>query len=110
MTEPAPFFEVSLTHLDGQPIAPQRFGTVQDAMAAAEGYSDVAGAILFYEDADCEPLEVIVYSADGSIDVGEGVPDDDDQWEDDPWTEAEIEHNRRESQEFAERAAKEGKR
>ena len=35
-----------------------------------------------------------------------GVPDDDDEmWEDDPWTEAEIGHNERVSREIAERKA-----
>lgn len=105
MIEDAPFFELSLTNADGRPIAPQRFRTVQDAMTVAEDFRGVSGAILFYEDADCEPVEVIVYSADGSIEVGEGVPDDDEMWEDDPWTEAEIEHNFRVAEETEKRRA-----
>lgn len=105
MTEPAPFFELSLTDPDGQPIAPQRFRTVQDAMTAAEDYRGVSGAILLYEDAGSEPIAVTVYSADGSIAVGEAVPDD-DEWEDDPWTDAEIEHNFRVSRESEERKAR----
>lgn len=101
MTEPAPFFELSLTHLDGQPIPPQRFRTVQDAMTAAEDYRGVSGAILFHEAPYSEPVEVIVYAADGSIAVGDGVPDDDEMWEDEPWTDAEIEHNQRVADEIA---------
>jgi hypothetical protein len=106
MIEEAPFFELSLTDSDGRPIAPQRFRTVQDAMTVAEDFRGVSGAIMFYEDSDSEPVEVIVYSADGSIAVGDGVPDDDDQWEDDPWTDAEIEHNHQVSAEIAERKAR----
>jgi hypothetical protein len=106
MIEPAPFFELSLAYADGRQIPPEKFRTVQDAMAAAEEYREVSGAILFYEQPDAEPVPVIVYSADGSIDVGDAVPDDDDQWEDDPWTDAEIEHNFRVSAEIAERKAR----
>jgi len=86
MIEDAPFFELSLTDSDGRQITPQRFRTVQDAMTVAEDHRGVAGAILFYAGDDSEPVEVIVYSADGSIAVGDGVPDDDEEWEDDPWT------------------------
>ena len=105
MIEGAPFFELSLTDSDGRQIPPQRFRTVQDAMTAAEDYHGVSGAILSYAGPAAEPVEVIVYSADGSIEVGDGVPDDDEQWEDDPWTEAEIEHNFRVADETAERKA-----
>jgi hypothetical protein len=105
MIEDAPFFELSLTHPDGRPITPQRFRTVQDAMTAAEDYCGMPGAILFFQDADVEPVPVIVYSADGSIEVGEAVPDDDDEYEDDPWTDAEIEHNFRVAREIEERRA-----
>ena len=105
MIEDAPFFELSLTDSDGRQIAPQRFRTVQDAMTAAEDYRGVSGAILSYAGPAAEPVEVIVYSADGSIEVGDGVPDDDEQWEDDPWTEAEIEHNFRVSREIEDRRA-----
>ena len=106
MIEDAPFFELSLTHPDGRPIAPQRFRTVQDAMTAAEDYRGIPGVILFFQDAAAEPMQVIIYGADGSIDVGEDVPDDDEEWEDDPWTEAEIEHNFRVGAEIAERKAR----
>ena len=100
-----PFFEVSLALSDGRQIALRRFATVQDAMAVAGGCSDVVGVILYYEDTDSEPVPVIVYSADGSIEIGDAVPDDDAD-EDDPWTDAEIEHNFRVSREIAERKAR----
>ncbi len=106
MIEPGPFFELSLVYADGRQIPPEKFRTVQDAMTAAEDYSDVSGAILFYQEPDAEPVPVIIYSADGSIDVGDAVPDDDDQWEDDPWTDAEIEHNFLVGREIAERKAR----
>ncbi|MEZ5130345.1 MAG: hypothetical protein R2763_01275 [Mycobacterium sp.] len=105
MIEDGPFFELCLTGADGRRIAPQRFRTVQDAMTVAEDYREVSGAILYFEGPDAEPVPVIVYSADGSIDVGEAVPDD-DEYEDDPWTDAEIEHNFRVSEEIAERKAR----
>ncbi|MDA2950810.1 MAG: hypothetical protein O2892_17515 [Actinomycetota bacterium] len=105
MIEDAPFFELSLTDSDGRQITPQRFRTVQDAMTVAEDHRGVAGAILFYAGDDSEPVEVIVYSADGSIAVGDGVPDDDEEWEDDPWTDAEIEHNFRVAEEIEQRRA-----
>jgi hypothetical protein len=105
MIESGPFFEVSLAHLDGRKIAPERFRTVQHVMAAAEKYREVSGAILYYQDSDSEPVPVIVYSSDGSIEVGEAVPDD-DEFEDDPWTDAEIEHNFRVGREIAERRAR----
>jgi len=105
MIEPAPFFEVSLAYVDGKPIAPERFRTAQEAMATAEGYRGVSGAILFYAAPDAVPVPVIVYSADGSIEAGEAVPDD-DGFEDDPWTDAEIEHNFRVGAEIAERKAR----
>ncbi|MDA0252585.1 MAG: hypothetical protein O3A42_16835 [Actinobacteria bacterium] len=105
MIEDAPFFELSLTDSDGRQITPQRFRTVQDAITVAEDHHGVAGAILFYAGDDSEPVEVIVYSADGSIAVGDGVPDDDEEWEDDPWTDAEIEHNFRVAEEIEQRRA-----
>ena len=106
MIEPGPFFQLSLAYADGRQIAPVRFRTVQDAMTAAEDYSEVSGAILYYEAPDAEPVPVIIYSADGSIDVGEAVSDEDGDYEDDPWTEAEIEHNFRVGREIAERKAR----
>jgi hypothetical protein len=106
MTElTGPYFEVKLAHVDGKQLAPERFRTVQEAMAAAEGYRGVFSAIMLYEDIDSEPVPVIIYSADGSIKAGEAVPDD-DKFEDDPWTDAEIEHNFRVGTEIAERKAR----
>jgi hypothetical protein len=75
-------------------------------MTVAEDYRGMAGAILLYEPSDSVPLPVIIYSADGSIAVGDAVPDDDDQYEDDPRTDAEIEHDFRVSMEIAERNAR----
>jgi len=105
MIEDAPFLELSLTHSDGRQITPQRFRTVQDAMTVAEDYRGMPGAILSYAGPDAEPVPVIVYAADGSIAVGEAVPDD-DEWEDDPWTDAEIDHNFRVGREIEERRAR----
>jgi hypothetical protein len=70
--EPAPFFEVRLEHLDGTKIGPERYPTVQHAMAAAEEHRDVAGAILFYREPGATPVEVIVYNPDGTIAAGAG--------------------------------------
>lgn len=86
------YFEVRLEHLDGTKIAPERFRTPQDAMAVAEGYRGIAGAILYYGEPGAAPLEMIVYNADGSIEVGADVPDN-EQFEDEPWTEAELAAN-----------------
>ena len=90
MIEPTPYFEVNLTGVDGQRIPPQQFRTVHDAMTAAEGYENVAGAINFYLEPGADPVPVIIYNADGTIDAGPTIPDDD---EDEPWTDAEIEAN-----------------
>jgi hypothetical protein len=78
---------------------------MQEAMAAADGYRGLFGAIMLYEDIDSELVPVINYSADGSIKAGEAVPDA-DKFEDDPWTDAEIEHNFRVGAEVAERNAR----
>ena len=83
-TEPAPYFELALTHIDGRQIPPEQFLTVQDAMTAAMEYDGVRGSILLYSQPGADPVEVIVYDADGSIAVGAGVPDD--EFEDEPWT------------------------
>ncbi len=91
-TEPAPAIELALTHLDGRKIPPERFQTVQDAMTAAMEYDGAHGSILSYSQPGAEPVEVIRYSADGSIAVGAGVPDD-DEFEDEPWTEEELAAN-----------------
>jgi hypothetical protein len=103
--EPAPYFEVHLEHLDGTKIPPERFPTVAHAMAAAEEHRDVAGAILFYREPGADPVEMIVYNADGTIEVGAGAPDN-DEFEDEPWTDEEIAANFAASRELtaAERA------
>jgi hypothetical protein len=89
-TEPTPYFELALTHLDGRQIPPGRFQTVQDAVTAAMGYDGVHGSILLHSEPGAEPVEVIAYNADGSIAVGADVPDDDDE---DGWTEEELAAN-----------------
>lgn len=66
-------------------------------MTAAEDYSGVQGAILYHREPGTPPVEVIVYNADGSISVGDAVPDEDDEIQDEPWTEDEIAENRRRS-------------
>ena len=93
--EPAPYFEVHLEHQDGTQIPRERFRTVQDSMAFAEALDGVAGAIFYLSEAGADPVEVIVYNADGTIAAGAGVPDD--EFEDEPWTEAEIAANKAEA-------------
>jgi hypothetical protein len=83
------YFEVALEYPDGRKIAPERFRTAQEAMAVAEGYRGVVGAILYYGEPGSTPLEMIVYNADGTIEVGADVPDDDE----DDWTEEELAAN-----------------
>jgi len=90
--EPAPYFEVHLEHQDGTKIPPERYPTVAHAMAAAEERRGVAGVILFYREPGATPLEMIVYNADGTIEVGADAPDN-DQFEDEPWTDEEIAAN-----------------
>ena len=72
-------FEVRLSYLDGRQIVPAKFWTVQDAMATAEGYVGVEGGIYYVGGPGEDDLEVIVYNADGSIDVGydiDSLPED----------------------------------
>jgi hypothetical protein len=90
--EPAPYFEVHLEHPDGTKIPPERYPTVAHAMAAAEEHRGAAGAILFYLEPGADPLEMIVYGADGTIEVGADAPGN-EQFEDEPWTEAELAAN-----------------
>jgi hypothetical protein len=71
------YFEVRLSYNDGRVIQPEQFRTVQDAMATAERYSDVKGAIVYIGDLGSRPQQMIVYNADGSIDVGADVPEND---------------------------------
>jgi len=85
------FFELRL-----EGVGPSRFRTAQDAMAAAEGVADPVGSIVFVAEAGSEPREVVAYLSGGRIEVGAGVPEDD--FEDEPWTDAEIAANRREAQ------------
>lgn len=96
---------------NGDPLAGHRpaitmpFSTVQEAMTAAGDYKNPAGAILLCAPGR-EPVEVIAYRADGTIEVGGGVAEDDKNWIDAPWTEAEIAENFRRSREL--RAQRDG--
>ena len=85
-----PYNELSLTHSDGRQVPPTRFRTLQEAMTAAEDYRGASGAIMYHPAPSTPVLEVVRYSADGTIEVGADVPDDD---EDEPWTEEEIAAN-----------------
>ena len=67
------YFEVSLTFLDGRVIVPTRFRTPQAAMAEAEGYEGVQGSISYVGEAGSDPVDVILYRPDGSIEVGDSV-------------------------------------
>ena len=87
MIETPPHFRLNIT-VAGQQISEQ-FRTAQDAITAAEGYQNPAGVILLCAPGR-EPVEVIVYREDGRIEVGAGVPDDEDS---EPWTEAGIDEN-----------------
>ena len=77
--ESVPFdhcFEVRLEFLDGRVISPTKHWTVQDAMADAEEYSsvqNVQGGIWYVGAPGEDPVEVIVYNADGSIEVGDDI-------------------------------------
>lgn len=97
MIEDPPYYLLTVTAA-GQPIT-ERFATAQEAMTAAEGYQNPFGAILLCAPGR-EPVEVIVYRTDGSIEVGGGVPEDDENWIDAPWTEDEIAENFRRSSEW----------
>lgn len=87
------YFEVCLAYLDGRKIAPRRFRTAQEAMIEAERYKNVVGEISYFEDETSDPVTTIIYNADGSIDAGASFPDEDPDYVDQPWTEAEIEAN-----------------
>ena len=85
-----PYNELSLMYADGRQVPPARFRTVHEAMTAAEDYRGAFGSILFYA-APGQPAQAVVhYNADGTVEVGEDVAEDD---EDEPWTDEEIAEN-----------------
>jgi hypothetical protein len=92
MIEPTPYFELDLTLEDGTRVDPARFRTVQDAITAALDYARPAGGILYYGEPGEDPVTVIVYNPDGTIEAGPTIPDDDDDEYAD-WTEEEIDAN-----------------
>lgn len=85
-----PCNELSLMYADGRQVPPARFRTVHEAMTAAEDYRGAFGSILFYSAPGVPARAVVHYNPDGSIEVGEDVPEDD---EDEPWTDEEIAAN-----------------
>ena len=85
-----PYNELALMYADGRQVAPARFRTVHEAMTAASDYPGAFGTIFFHEAAGVNPLAVVHYNADGTVEVGDDVPDDDD---DADWTEEELAAN-----------------
>lgn len=88
MIEDPPHYLLNVT-VAGRQISEQ-YRTVQDAMTAAANYGKPAGVILLCAPGR-QPVEVITYREDGTIEVGADVPDDEDL--DEPWTDAEIAEN-----------------
>lgn len=78
-------------------------------MSEAERYRDVVGEILYVDDAGSDPVTTIIYNADGSIDAGGSFLDEDPDFMDEPWTEAEIEANAAASGAGADKASGSGK-
>lgn len=83
-----PYNELILVYADGRRVQEQ-FRTVHEAMTAAEDYRGAVGSIVYHA-AGSSPVVVVEYRADGSIEVGGGVAEDD---EDEPWTEEELAEN-----------------
>ena len=96
MADTAPYFELNLMYRDGRQVEPAKYATVQEAMAQAEAFPGVFGAILLVA-AGADPVRVIEYNADGTVDVGDDVPADD---QDEPWTPAEIAANKAEAAQY----------
>jgi hypothetical protein len=90
MAETAPYFELNLMYRDGRQVEPTKYATLQDAMTAAVDHPGAFGAIWFGSEGVTYPVRVVEYNADGTIEVGAEVPEDD---EDEPWTEEELAAN-----------------
>ena len=85
-----PYNELSLMYRDGTQVPAARFRTVHEAMTAAEDYRGAFGAIFFHAAAGVPAVAVVHYHPDGTVEVGEDVPEGD---EDEPWTDEEIAEN-----------------
>ncbi len=70
------FFEIRMTGPDGSPIPATRHWTVQEAMSEAANYSGATGGIWYHGEAGPQPVQTLIYGADGSIEVNHAVPGD----------------------------------